>query len=252
MSTFDLTYRVIVQDDEQIEEKVEGICIEQTAELPRSVLSSEIQQKVVGKVSGQKRLTEQCYQVSISWPLATVGGDISQFLNILYGNISLQPGIRIIGAEWEALVPGVFEGPSIGIATIRDMYQIVDRPLSATALKPMGRSPQELAALAAKFSTGGIDIIKDDHGLANQDFAPFDQRLEACTNTIREADGQARYFPILQPLLLRRWIATGWPPSRGRMACCCVPILPDSKPCIAWPALILICPSLLIQPFPVD
>lgn len=188
-------YRVTVQDDEQIEEKIEGICIEQTAELPRGLLSSEIQQKVVGKPSKQQQLSENCYQVSISWPLATVDGDISQFLNILYGNISLQPGIRIIGAEWEALASDVFAGPSMGISAIREIYDIANRPLSATALKPMGRSPEELADIASKFARGGIDIIKDDHGLANQGFAPFDQRVEACSKAIGQADGESHYYP---------------------------------------------------------
>jgi len=32
----------------------------------------------------------------------------------------------------------------------------------------MGLTNKELAELASKFALGGIDIIKDDHGLANQ------------------------------------------------------------------------------------
>jgi ribulose-bisphosphate carboxylase large chain len=195
MSTFDLTYWVTTQDDEEIEEKVEGICIEQTAELPRGVLSSEINKNVVGNPVNQQQIKQNCFEVTISWPLATVGGDISQFLNILYGNISLQPGILVTDAEWQALAPDIFGGPFMGISTIREAYQINDRPLSATALKPMGSSPAELADIAYAFARGGIDIIKDDHGLANQDFAPFDERLSACTESVQKADSHSRYFP---------------------------------------------------------
>ena len=126
-----------------------------------------------------------------------MGDDISQFLNLLYGNISLQPGIRIIAADWSALTPGLFSGSSFGIKAIRDLYQIENRPLSATALKPLGSSANELAELAYEFTLGGIDIIKDDHGIANQEFAPFAERVKACVDAVKQAvqeNGSRSYY----------------------------------------------------------
>jgi ribulose-bisphosphate carboxylase large chain len=187
MSTFEITYQVTVQEDEQIQKKVEDICIEQTAELPVGVLNSEIKQKVVGKLVNTKQQADTIYEVVIAWPLADIGDEISQFLNILYGNISIQPGIRILSAEWDSLSPQLFKGPAKGISKIRSQYGISDRPLSATTLKPLGSTPDELADMAYKFAKGGIDIIKDDHGLANQDSAPFQERVKACVTTIKKA-----------------------------------------------------------------
>jgi ribulose-bisphosphate carboxylase large chain len=46
-------------------------------------------------------------------------------------------------------------------------------------LKPQGSSPQQLAALARTFALAGIDVIKDDHGIANQAYAPFPDRVAA-------------------------------------------------------------------------
>ncbi|MGD8748046.1 MAG: RuBisCO large subunit C-terminal-like domain-containing protein, partial [Balneolaceae bacterium] len=93
----------------------------------------------------------------------------------------------------------VFKGARYGIAGIRKNYCIPDRPLSATALKPLGSSPSELADLCYQFAVGGIDIIKDDHGLANQEFAPFEDRVAACVSAIQQAaDKHGRrsyYFP---------------------------------------------------------
>src|SRR2546430_10425051 len=43
------------------------------------------------------------------------------------------------------------------------------RPLLCTALKPLGRSAPELAQLTYGFARAGIDLIKDDHSLADQD-----------------------------------------------------------------------------------
>lgn len=195
MSTFNITYHVTVQGDEQIDEKVDGMCVEQTAELPRGVLSSKVQEEVVGKAVRSNPLEEGRYEVVIAWPLASVGDDISQFLNILYGNISMQPGIRVVGADWEALCPQLFGGPGVGLSALRQRYEIPSRPLSATALKPLGSSPKELADRATQFAAGGIDIIKDDHGLANQDFAPFDERLSACITALKETGHESHYFP---------------------------------------------------------
>ena len=51
-------------------------------------------------------------------------------------------------------------------------------------LKPLGRSPQELADLAFRFTLGGVDLIKDDQGLMDQSFCPFDERIARCAEAI--------------------------------------------------------------------
>lgn len=199
MSTFEITYRVTVKQGEQIERKIEGMCLEQTTELPRGVLGTGIEEKVVGKPVQTEQLNERQYKVVIAWPIADVGDDISQFLNILYGNISLQAGIRILNADWSKLQKVVFDGPGFGIGGIRKRYEITNRPLSCTALKPLGSSSSELADLCYRFALGGIDIIKDDHGLANQEFAPFEERVEVCVSAIQQAaqknGHRSYYFP---------------------------------------------------------
>jgi len=63
----------------------------------------------------------------------------------------------------------------------------------------MGLSPQELAHLAYQFALGGIDVIKDDHGLADQPFAPFRERVQRCAEAVeranRETGQQCIYMP---------------------------------------------------------
>lgn len=198
MSTFDITYHVTVPKDQQIDEKIEGMCIEQTTELPRGVVNSDIEEKVVGKPLRVEQIAPTKHEVVISWPIANLGHDISQFLNILYGNISLQPGIRILSADWKML-SSLFEGPAAGIREIRNQYNISGRPLSATALKPLGSSSEELAERAYLFAKGGIDVIKDDHGLADQEYAPFEERLKTCVAAVKQAGDEtgnrSYYFP---------------------------------------------------------
>lgn len=127
-----------------------------------------------------------------------MGNSITQFLNVLFGNCSLYPGIQITGINFEAL-EHIFKGPSFGISGIRKLLDSKIRPLSCTALKPVGLETSELAERAYLFSSGGIDIIKDDHGLANQDSAPFRARIAACVRAVRKGEQisgkKTLYFP---------------------------------------------------------
>lgn len=204
MQTFDITYLVTLFEEEKIDQKIEGICLEQSTELPEAVISGEIKSKVVGNESNREQIGPNQYHVSISWPLKNVGDDISQFINILYGNISLQPGIKVVGADWDSLNSTLFKGPAFGIEGIRSLAGVKSRALSCTALKPLGSSTKELADFCYQFALGGIDIIKDDHGLANQEYAPFKDRVEACVKAVAKAaekfGKRSQYFPNITAL----------------------------------------------------
>jgi len=54
-------------------------------------------------------------------------------------------------------------------------------------------SPDELGRLAEVFALGGIDVVKDDHGLADQPSATFEERVTACQAALdRVADATGR------------------------------------------------------------
>jgi ribulose-bisphosphate carboxylase large chain len=65
----------------------------------------------------------------------------------------------------------------------------------------MGRSSEALAEVAWTLAAGGIDIIKDDHSLASQPFAPYAERVRACAAAVRRANdetgGRSIYMPAL-------------------------------------------------------
>lgn len=205
MRTFDIQYRVTVHEKEEIDQKIEQICLEQSVELPGHVLSREMKNKIVGRLKKKKQVAPNRYDVIISFPCKNIGGEISNFINILYGNISLQPGIRITGADWDTLSGnGLFRGPALGIDSIRRNFSIPERTLTSTALKPLGSTVGELGELCFEFAEAGIDIIKDDHGLANQSYAPFEERIQACVSAIKKASDQSGrksfYFPNITAL----------------------------------------------------
>ena len=90
-------------------------------------------------------------------------------------------------------------GPRFGQAGLRALLGVPDRPLLCTAIKPMGLGPEALAELAYRLALGGIDLIKDDHGLADQPFCPFDERVPRCAAAVaranRETGRRVLYVP---------------------------------------------------------
>jgi len=187
---FTITYRISLYHDEDINSKIESICREQSVELPRSVLNPYIEQTIVGSLTRLDRNPDASYFAQIAYPLGNVGLEIAQFLNILFGNISLIPGIQVKAVDWSALPSGLLPGPRFGIDGVRKLMGVEHRARSSTALKPMGSTASELAAMAYEFAAGGIDLIKDDHGLTNQVYAPFEQRLEAVSASVNKANAQ--------------------------------------------------------------
>jgi ribulose-bisphosphate carboxylase large chain len=138
--------------------------------------------------------------VVISYDLATIGDEIPQLVNLLFGNISLKRSIRIVDVDWPLDLLRRFIGPCHGIEGLRALCHVTEsRPLLCSALKPMGLSSRELARHCHDLALGGIDLIKDDHGLADQTSAPFADRVRRCQEAVALAHARgevdALYFP---------------------------------------------------------
>ncbi len=68
-------------------------------------------------------------------------------------------------------------------------------------MKPQGLTPAALAGLAGRLARGGLDFIKDDHGLADQDYSRFADRIPQCAAgiacAVRHTGHQTQYVPSL-------------------------------------------------------
>lgn len=169
--------------------RARDICLEQTVEFPDELVpEGPIRDYVVGRLENFEPRGDRAYHAVISFPVETAGDDLSQLLNVVLGNISLKPAIRAESLELPPSLLGRFRGPRFGRTGLRELTGAQQRPLLSTALKPMGLAPADLAELAYRFALGGIDLIKDDHGLTNQTFSRFDERLARCTDAVAKAN----------------------------------------------------------------
>jgi len=116
---------------------------------------------------------------------------------MLFGNTSLHDDVTLHDVALPDELVKDFGGPRHGLHELRRRVGAPARALTCSALKPQGLSPARLADLAARFACGGIDYIKDDHGLADQSYSPFAARCEAVAKALRESGAHARYVPSL-------------------------------------------------------
>ena len=188
----------IRSDARSIEERAKAIAVEQSVEMPLTAIDDEfVLSEIVGRVEGIRELSAGLFEVRISLSVATVGHDAGQLLNMLFGNSSIHDDVVLHDAEFPPEITVAFGGPGHGLDELRRRVGAARRALTCSALKPQGLPPAKLADLARRFADGGIDYIKDDHGLADQVYSPFAARVEAIAEALRGTGRAARYVPSL-------------------------------------------------------
>lgn len=182
---------LVTGDEAEAYAKVQDICVEQTVEFPPEFISEEwIKEDVIGRIENFSPAFPNLYKAEISYAVETTAYELTQLLNVIYGNISLKPGILVNRLELSPGLLSMFHGPRFGREGLRKWLQAEGRPLLFTAIKPMGLPASELGKLAYKFARGGIDIIKDDHGLTNQSFAEFTERIKYAAAAVNKANAE--------------------------------------------------------------
>lgn len=168
--------------------KAKDICYEQTVEFPEDITPpGPIADHVVGKIEDFSAVGSERFRARISYAIESTALTLVQFLNVVFGNTSMKPGVKVESLFLPDRLLGAFHGPRYGREGLRALLGVPSRPLVCTALKPMGSSAAELAEQAYKFALGGIDMIKDDHGLSDQPFCPFEERVARCAEAVARA-----------------------------------------------------------------
>ena len=185
---FSVTYR-IYGDEKEARAKAEDICIEQTVEFPADeVPAGVIRDHVFGRIESLERGEKGSFIAIVSYAVEIAAGELPQLLNVVFGNSSIKPGIRVEHLDLSPSILNAYKGPRFGREGLRKLLDVPSRPLLSTAIKPMGLSCQELADLAYRFALGGMDMIKDDHGLTDQCCSPFEERVKRCGEAVQKAN----------------------------------------------------------------
>ncbi len=182
------TYRVR-SEPSAIEARAQAIAVEQSVELPvEAITNSRILADIVGRVIAITEVAPSCFDVQIAIAAETMPPEAGQLLNMLFGNTSLLDDVTLQDVDFPASYLQSFGGPTVGLGGLRQRLGAAGRALTATALKPQGLPPHALAEIAHAAALGGIDIIKDDHGLADQSYSRFADRAAACAKVVATAN----------------------------------------------------------------
>lgn len=194
-------YRV-TSDAAAIEARAQGIALEQSIEAPLAAVRDDyVRNEIVGRVEAIRDLGAGVFEVEIGLAAATVGADAGQLLNMLFGNTSLQSDVVLHDFRLPPETLALFPGPSQGLVNLRARVGAGPRALTCVAIKPQGLPSSGLADLVERLALGGVDYIKDDHGLADQAYSPYAERVAACAAAARRAADRSgrlsRYVPSL-------------------------------------------------------
>ncbi len=201
MNWLQATYQIQSSKDD-IAARAQAVAVEQSVEMPvQAIRHTHVLEEILGKVESIEEVGPDRFNVVIDLSVATTGFDPAQLVNMLFGNSSLAESVQLIDANFPPDLLAAFAGPQFGMAGLRDLVGAETRPLTCTALKPQGISSTELAKLCYTFALAGIDIIKDDHGLANQSYSPFAERVVACQSAIAEANRETGLHTVYCPNL---------------------------------------------------
>lgn len=118
-------------------------------------------------------------------------GNIPQLLSSVAGNVfgmKKLDNLRLDDLEFPGEYVKSFAGPEFGIAGIRKITGIKERPLIGSIIKPkIGLSAKEHARVAYDCFRGGADLVKDDENLTDQKFNRFNDRVKETLVLARKA-----------------------------------------------------------------
>jgi ribulose-bisphosphate carboxylase large chain len=195
-----ITYAIVAPDEATARARALAVALEQTVEIPADIVPAGfIAEEVVGRIESLTPEGGNRWSAVLSYRAECAGAELPQWLNLVFGNSSMLRGLQVTGIGFDPLTLRSFPGPRYGVAGIRARLQRPTGPLICSVIKPMGRDVGELAQLAYQMALGGADIIKDDHGIANQRFAPYDERVPRCIEAVERANRETGNTAVFAP-----------------------------------------------------
>jgi ribulose-bisphosphate carboxylase large chain len=187
---FQVQYQITGTDDE-VRVKADNVTVEQTVEFPINLIpDSNLLTDLVGQIEQYEKIEDGRFTITISYAIEAAGTDFPQLVNVIQGLSSLIPGIKVEKMSFPDALLELYKGPRFGSDGWREILGVYGRPLLCTAIKPMGLSVDQLADMAYQCALGGLDIMKDDHGITDLPFSPFEERVSRIAEAVAKANRQ--------------------------------------------------------------
>ncbi|MFC0473341.1 2,3-diketo-5-methylthiopentyl-1-phosphate enolase [Halalkalibacter kiskunsagensis] len=175
---------------ESLEKKAEAIAVGLTVgswtNLP-AVEQAQLERHK-GRVVEAKMETNNKARISVEYPNLNFSNDLPAILTTTFGKFSLDGKVRLIDLAFSNEVKKGYPGPKFGIEGIRELTNAYNRPLLMSIFKGViGRNLSSLKEQMKAQALGGIDIVKDDEILFENDQTPLEKRIPVCQEALRES-----------------------------------------------------------------
>lgn len=136
--------------------------------------------------------TLRWYIVRIAFPWINFYDNLPLLLSTVIGNVSAMDNLKLVDLDFPTSYLAQFKGPRFGVAGVRDLVKVYDRPLLNNMIKPCtGLTPAEGAKLFYGAAVGGTDWIKDDELLGGSTkFSPLEERVKTYMEAGKRADAE--------------------------------------------------------------
>ncbi len=125
--------------------------------------------------------------IKIAYPSENFSADIPAILTTVFGKLSLDGEIKLLDLDFVGPIRQSFPGPRFGIQQVREQIGVVNRPLVMSIFKGvLGRDLAFHNEQLREQALGGIDLVKDDEILFDQDQTPFFDRIRTGKHILEE------------------------------------------------------------------
>ncbi|WP_332692478.1 2,3-diketo-5-methylthiopentyl-1-phosphate enolase [Halalkalibacter lacteus] len=175
---------------ESLEKKAEAIAVGLTVgswtNLP-AVEQAQLERHK-GRVVEAKMVTNNKARISVGYPSVNFSNDLPAVLTTTFGKFSLDGKVKLIDLAFSDEVKQGYPGPKYGIEGIRELTNAYNRPLLMSIFKGViGRDLSSLKEQMKAQALGGIDIVKDDEILFENERTPLEKRIAVCQEALRES-----------------------------------------------------------------
>ena len=116
--------------------------------------------------------------IQIAYPVHSIGPQIPLMLTTVHGNIASAGRLKLLDLNLPAAYTREFQGPKFGIAGMRELLGVPERPLLVVMIKPsIGLTPQQSARAFYQAAIGGADGVKDDELVVAHPWSHFLDRV---------------------------------------------------------------------------
>ena len=129
--------------------------------------------------------------IQIGYPTLNFSNDLPAILTTVFGKLSLDGKIKLLDLQLDEGLKSQFPGPRFGIEGLREKLNVYNRPLLMSIFKGvLGKDLTFLVEQLKQQALGGVDFVKDDEILFENQLTPFEKRIVEGKKVLQEVYDQ--------------------------------------------------------------